>query len=62
MIFKSVKNIKSRKEVSFFIEKISLYTKINRLIAEKNTLSIDNKVLKVISKSTYTNRIDFRSR
>jgi DNA (cytosine-5)-methyltransferase 1 len=52
MIFKSVKNIKSRKEVSFFIEKISLYTKINRLIAEKNTLSIDNKVLKVISKST----------
>jgi DNA (cytosine-5)-methyltransferase 1 len=52
MIFKSVKNIKSRKEVSFFIENISLYTKINRLIAEKNTLSIDNKVLKVISKST----------
>jgi DNA (cytosine-5)-methyltransferase 1 len=58
MIFKSVKNIKSRKEVSFFIEKISLYTKINRLIAEKNAISIDNKVLKEISKSTINELIE----
>lgn len=52
MIFKSVTNIKSRKEISFFIEKISLYTKINKLIAEKNTISIENKAFKEISKST----------
>lgn len=52
MIFKSITNIKSRKEISFFIEKISLYTKINKLIAEKNTISIENKAFKEISKST----------
>ncbi len=41
MIFKSVLNVKSRREINFFIEKISLYTKINRLIAEKHSISIE---------------------
>ena len=52
MIFKSVSNIKSRKEISFFIEKVNLYTRISRLIAEKNGKLIEIKEYKEISKLT----------
>ena len=52
MIFKSVSNIKSRKEISFFIEKVNLYTRINRLIAEKNGKSIEYKKSKEILETT----------
>jgi DNA (cytosine-5)-methyltransferase 1 len=43
MIFKSVKNIASRKELSFFIEKIELFNKITRIIANNNLIKIDSK-------------------
>ena len=52
MIFKSIDNIASRKEISFFIEKIVLYTKIVKLIAVKNSIPIDNKSFTEINKST----------
>lgn len=52
MIFKSVSNITSRKEISFFIEKVNLYTRINRLIAEKNSISLKNKIFTTLSEAT----------
>jgi DNA (cytosine-5)-methyltransferase 1 len=58
MIFKSIDNIMSRKEISFFIEKIVLYTKIVKLIAEKNSILIDNKYYTEINKSTITELIN----
>ena len=51
MIFKSIDNITSRKEISFFIEKIVLYTKIVKLIASRNSMPIDNKSFAEINKS-----------
>lgn len=52
MIFKSIENITSRKEISFFMEKIVLYTKIVKLIAVKNSIPIANKSFTEINKST----------
>lgn len=52
MIFRPIDNITSRKEICFFKEKIVLYTKIVKLIAVKNSITIENKSSKEISKST----------
>ena len=52
MIFKSIDNITSRKELSFFIEKIVLYTKVVKLIAVNNSIPIDYKSFTEINKST----------
>ena len=53
MIFKSVKNITSRKEISFFIEKVSLYVKIINLLAENNSISIEGKIYKDRTDKTF---------
>ncbi len=52
MIFKSVSNITSRKEISFFIEKVNLYIRINQLTAENNSISLKNKAFKDLSNYT----------
>lgn len=53
MIFKSVNNITSRKEISFFIEKITLYVKINKLLADNNSISIESKKYKDWTDKTF---------
>lgn len=58
MIFKSIENITSRKEISFFIEKIVLYTKIVKLIAVNNSIPIANKSFTEIDKSTINELIN----
>jgi DNA (cytosine-5)-methyltransferase 1 len=53
MIFNSVKNITSRKEISFFIEKVTLYVRINKLIAENNSISIESDLYQDMSNKTF---------
>jgi hypothetical protein len=53
MIFNSVKNIISRKEISFFIEKVTLYVRINKLIAENNSISIESDLYQDRSNKTF---------
>jgi hypothetical protein len=53
MIFKSVKNITSRKEISFFIEKVTLYVRISKLIAENNSISIESDLYQDRSNKTF---------
>jgi DNA (cytosine-5)-methyltransferase 1 len=43
MIFKSIENIKTRKEISFFVDKIVLYTKIVKLVAKQHSINIEIK-------------------
>lgn len=52
MIFKSVTNITSRKEITFFIEKVNLYIRINRLIAKKNSISLKSKIFNTLANAT----------
>lgn len=52
MIFKSIDKITSRKELSFFIEKIVLFVKTVNLVAAKNSFQIDDISYIDINKNT----------
>jgi DNA (cytosine-5)-methyltransferase 1 len=58
MIFKSIENIKTRKEISFFLDKIVLYTKIVKLVAKQHSINIEIKNYSELSNSSLNELIN----